>query len=56
MPKKRGNHEGSIVRRKDGRWIASMTMGRDPVTGKLKRVYFYGKTRQVVLLISSQGP
>lgn len=46
MPKKRGNNEGSIVRRKDGRWMASITVGRDPETGKLKRVSFYGKTRQ----------
>ena len=46
MAKKRGNHEGSIVRRKDGRWMAIMSMGRNPNTGKLKRVYFYGKTRQ----------
>jgi integrase len=46
MPKKRGNNEGTIVRRKDGRWMASITIGRDPTTGKLKRAYFYGKTRQ----------
>jgi integrase len=26
--------------------MASMTIGRDPTTGKLKRAYFYGKTRQ----------
>src|SRR5215471_1847782 len=46
MPKKRGNHEGTIVRRKDGRWMASITIGHDPTTGKLKRASFYGKTRQ----------
>lgn len=46
MAKKRGNHEGTIVKRKDGRWMASITLGRDPATGKLKRAYFYGKTRQ----------
>ena len=46
MPKKRGNHEGTTVHRKDGRWMASITIGRDPTTGKLKRVSFYGKTRQ----------
>jgi integrase len=45
MAKKRGNHEGSIVRRKDGRWMASVTIGRHPVSGKLKRACFYGKTR-----------
>jgi len=46
MAKKRGNNEGTIVRRKDGRWMASMTIGRDRTTGKLKRACFYGKTRQ----------
>lgn len=46
MPKKRGNNEGTIVRRKDGRWMASITIGRDPATGKPKRAWFYGKTRQ----------
>src|SRR5262244_2607133 len=45
MAKKRGNNEGTIVRRKDGRWMASITIGRDPATGKLKRASFYGKTR-----------
>jgi integrase len=46
MAKKRGNNEGSIGKRKDGLWQASMTIGRDPLTGKLKRVFFYAKTRK----------
>jgi len=46
--KRRSNHEGSITRRQDGRYMARMTIGRDPVTGKLKRVCIYGKTRQEV--------
>jgi integrase len=46
--RKRGNNEGSITRRKDGRFMARITVGRDPATGKLKRVCFYGKTRQDV--------
>jgi integrase len=46
MPKIRGNNEGSISKRKDGLWQASMTIGRDPFTGKLKRVFFYAKTRK----------
>ena len=49
MAKKRGNNEGSITRRPDGRWMAQVTTGRDPATGKLKRVTFYGKTRQEVV-------
>src|SRR6266446_4119306 len=48
MAKKRGNNEGSITRRKNGLWMAQVTIGRDPETGKLKRATFYGKTRQDV--------
>jgi integrase len=48
MGKKRGNNEGSIVRRKDGLWMAQMTVGRNPETGKSKRSTFYGKTRKDV--------
>jgi integrase len=48
MGKKRGNGEGSISKRKDGRWCAVITNGNDPNTGKPKRVFFYGKTRQEV--------
>jgi integrase len=48
MAKKRGNNEGSITRRKDGRWMAQVTIGRDPATGKLKRVTLYATTRQEV--------
>jgi integrase len=46
--KRRGNNEGSITRRKDGRYVARITIGRDPATGKLKRVSFYAETRQEV--------
>jgi integrase len=48
MAKKRGNNEGSITRRSDGRWMAQVTIGRDSKTGKPKRATFYGKTRQEV--------
>ena len=48
MAKKRGNNEGSISRRKDGLWQAALTVGRNPKTGKIKRAYFYGKTRKEV--------
>jgi integrase len=43
MAKKRGNNEGTITRRKDGLWEARISLGRDPVTGKSKRVSFYGR-------------
>ena len=39
---KRGNSEGSITKRKDGRWMARMSL---PDMG---RKSFYGKTRQEV--------
>lgn len=50
MPKinKRGNGEGTIYQRPDGRWMAQGTIGRDYETGKPKRVTFYGKTRKEV--------
>jgi integrase len=48
MAKKRGNNEPPITRRPDGRWMAQVTIGRDPATGKPKRATFYGKTRQEV--------
>ena len=48
MAKKRGNNEGSISKRKNGLWQAAITIGRDPATGKLNRVFFYAKTRKEV--------
>lgn len=46
--RKRGHGEGSIYQRKDGRWVAQATVGRDYETGKPKRITFYGKTRKEV--------
>src|SRR5688572_10237463 len=48
MARKRGNDEGTIVRRKDGLWMSQVSIGRNPQTGKPKRVSFYGKTRKEV--------
>lgn len=48
MAKKRGNGEGSITKRKDGLWMASMTLSYDSQTGEVKRTYYYGKTRKEV--------
>lgn len=42
---KRANGEGTIRLRKDGRWEAIITTGRDPLTGKLIRKSFFGKTQ-----------
>jgi integrase len=47
MASKRGNDEGSIYLRSDGRWCASVSLGFD-VAGKRKRQYLYGKTRKEV--------
>jgi len=47
MAKRRGNGEGTISKRKNGTWCAVATVGRKP-DGKLKRKYFYGRTRQEV--------
>jgi integrase len=45
---KRGNSEGSISKRSDGRYMARIYLDRDPINGKRKRVCFYGRTRQEV--------
>lgn len=44
----RGHGEGSITKRKDGRWQGSVLIGYDPETGNEKRKYFYGRTRKEV--------
>ena len=43
---RRGNSEGSIYKRKDGRWAAAVNLGWQD--GKRKRKTFYGRTRQEV--------
>ncbi len=44
---KRSNAEGSIYRRKDGKWVGALTIGFD-TNGKQKRKYYYGKTKKEV--------
>ncbi len=48
MAKRRGNGEGSITKRKDGRWQGYVTVGYDVETEKPKKKYFYGRTRKEV--------
>lgn len=43
--KSRGNGEGNIRQRKDGRWEARITIGRNE-NGTQKMKYFYGKSRK----------
>ena len=43
---RRGNSEGSIYKRADGRWAAAVNLGWQD--GKRKRKTFYGKTRREV--------
>lgn len=45
---KRGNGEGTIYERKPGQWAAVITDGTDPLTGKPKRKFIYGKSFQDV--------
>ena len=47
MAKKRGQNEGSIRKRKDGKWEARVTVGINP-NGSNRRKSLYGKTRQEV--------
>lgn len=44
---RRGHGEGSIYKRKDGRWAATVDLGR--VDGKRHRKTVYGKTQQEVI-------
>jgi len=46
---RRGNNEGSVFKRKDGRWCAIVTAGYSPETGKPIRAYYYGTTRAGVV-------
>ena len=39
MPKRRANHEGTIYKRQDGRWVASVVLPGG------RRKSYYGKTR-----------
>lgn len=45
--KRRGNGEGSIFRRSDGRWVAKVANGYD-ASGKRRRKTVYGKTKREV--------
>jgi integrase len=44
---RRGNNEGSIFQRKDGRWVGQVLYGYLP-NGKPDRRYFYGKSHEEV--------
>jgi len=46
MAKRRANNEGTITKRKDGRWQVRITVGYDPITGKPIRKYFYAKKQK----------
>ena len=50
MGKKRANGEGSIRKRKDGRWEGFYTASYDPATGKQKIKNVLGKTQAGVRL------
>ena len=46
MARKRGANEGTIFKRKDGRWCSAVDVGWE--NGKRKRKSFYGETRKEV--------
>ena len=52
MAKRRANGEGSLRKRKDGRWEGRYTAGTDPVTGKAIIKNVLGKTQAEVRNIS----
>lgn len=43
--RRRAPGEGSVYRRKDGKWVGALTVGYGP-TGAQRRVVVYGRTRQ----------
>lgn len=45
MAKKRANGEGSLRKRKDGRWEGRYTAGHDPETGKAIYKNVLGRTK-----------
>lgn len=47
MPKKRGNGQGAVFKRKDGRWVAVQTLGFDAEGRQLRR-HFYGSSKNDV--------
>jgi hypothetical protein len=49
MGKRRGNHEGTIYQRADGRWTGQLTIGLDPTTDRPIRKTVYGTTRGQVV-------
>ena len=42
----KGNNEGSVYKDKRGRWTGSVTL--PSVNGKVRKKYFYGKTKKEV--------
>ena len=54
MPKKRANGEGSIRKRKDGRWEGRYTAGCDPSTGKPIHKSVLAKTQAAYLELRRQ--
>lgn len=48
MAKRRGNGEGSVTKRPDGRWQGRITLGYDR-QGRQKRRYVYGRTQREAL-------
>ena len=58
MPKKRANGEGSIRKRKDGRWEGRYTAGCDPATGgvrkrSLPRLHVSSAWHQLLFLVAN---
>lgn len=45
---RRGKNEGSVYRRKDGKWVGQVTTGYRPDNGKPIREYIYADTREEV--------
>jgi len=55
MKQRRRKGEGGLSNRKDGRAMGRVDLGRDPVTGKRRRRYYYGEAAPVAKKLMIEG-
>lgn len=46
MGRKKANGEGTLIKKENGSYELQITIGTDPITGKLKRKSFSAKTQK----------
>ena len=53
---RRGKNEGSVYRRKDGKWVGQVTVGYHTDTGKPIRKYTYAAEKYIALVDGGMTP